>query len=278
VWGGQRFTDALGTFGPRMAVFWRWLEGPGQDGLASFNHPGTGGPPRFGRFRYRPAMARRLVGMEIFTKTRDYLFQGTDGGAASPLLECLDAGWRAGPGGHRRARQRLGRPRRQGPRRPVGPRAVPGRGVGGVAGAAGVRQPGEGPAVGRGLRRGPHGRHRAAGGCAAAPGRPGPGPGRGLVGAKGQRAGAAARPGARSSPCGAPGSAPAGAGCRGGGHSAVTRGAGGLLPGGGRPGRWAVADAAGLRPVCPARPRATGPWAELGYAIAYASPFWLESR
>ena len=39
--------------------------------------------------------ARRLVGVEIFNKTHDYLFQGTDGRAASPLLECLGAGWRA---------------------------------------------------------------------------------------------------------------------------------------------------------------------------------------
>jgi Protein of unknown function (DUF3604) len=96
VWGSQRFTDALGTFGPRMAAFWRWLEGPGEDGLASFNHPGKAGPRRFGRFHLRPAMTRRLVGMEIFNKFNDFLFQGTDGRAASPLLECLDAGWRAG--------------------------------------------------------------------------------------------------------------------------------------------------------------------------------------
>jgi hypothetical protein len=41
-------------------------------------------------------MARRLVSMEIFNKTDDYLFQGTDGRAVSPLVECLDAGWRAG--------------------------------------------------------------------------------------------------------------------------------------------------------------------------------------
>jgi hypothetical protein len=96
VWGSQRFTDALRTFGPRMAAFWHWLEGAGEDGLAGFNHPGKAGPRRFGRFRHRPAMARRLVSMEIFNKTHDYLYQGTDGRAASPLLECLDAGWQVG--------------------------------------------------------------------------------------------------------------------------------------------------------------------------------------
>ena len=31
-------------------------------------------------------------------------------------------------------------------------------------------------------------------------------------------------------------------------------------------------------PSSPADPRATGPWAELGYALAYSSPFWLEVR
>jgi len=31
-------------------------------------------------------------------------------------------------------------------------------------------------------------------------------------------------------------------------------------------------------PSAPADPRATGPWAELGYALAYSSPFWLEVR
>jgi hypothetical protein len=30
-------------------------------------------------------------------------------------------------------------------------------------------------------------------------------------------------------------------------------------------------------PSTPPDPRATGPWAELGYAIAYTSPFWLET-
>jgi len=33
VWGSRRHTDALRTFGPRMAAFWRWLEGPGEGGL-----------------------------------------------------------------------------------------------------------------------------------------------------------------------------------------------------------------------------------------------------
>lgn len=51
---------------------------------------------RFGGFRYRPAMAERPVSLEVFNKTDDYLFQGTDRGEASPLCQCLDAGWRVG--------------------------------------------------------------------------------------------------------------------------------------------------------------------------------------
>jgi hypothetical protein len=94
VWGSRRFTDPLRTF-PTMGRFWRWLERRGDDGLVSFNHPGTG-RLRFGRFRYRPALAERLVAMEIFNKYDEYLFKGVDRGEASPLTQCLNAGWRVG--------------------------------------------------------------------------------------------------------------------------------------------------------------------------------------
>jgi hypothetical protein len=94
VWGSQRFTDPLRTF-PTMGRWWRWLERRGGDGLVSFNHPGTG-RLRFARFAYRPAVAKRLVGLEIFNKTDEYLFKGTDRGGSSPLAQCLDAGWRVG--------------------------------------------------------------------------------------------------------------------------------------------------------------------------------------
>jgi hypothetical protein len=96
IWASQRWTEPLRTFGPGMAPLWRWLERRGTDGLAGFNHPGTGGPRRFAGFRHRPAMADRLVSMEVFNKTDDYLFQGTDQGEPSPLVQCLDAGWRVG--------------------------------------------------------------------------------------------------------------------------------------------------------------------------------------
>ena len=94
VWASRRFTDPLRTF-PTMRRFWRWLERRDGEGLAGFNHPGTG-RLRFSGFAYRPAMAERLVSVEIFNKTEDYLFKDTDRGKRSPLCQCLDAGWRVG--------------------------------------------------------------------------------------------------------------------------------------------------------------------------------------
>jgi hypothetical protein len=61
-----------------MGRFWRWLERRGGDGLVGSNHPGTG-RLRFASFRYRPAMAERLVSLEIFNKTDDYLFKDRPG-------------------------------------------------------------------------------------------------------------------------------------------------------------------------------------------------------
>jgi hypothetical protein len=94
VWNSERFTDPLRTV-PTMGRFWRWLETRGQDGLAGFNHPGTG-RLRFGGFGYRPAMAQRLVSLELFNKLDDYLLKDTDRGLESPLNQCLNAGWRVG--------------------------------------------------------------------------------------------------------------------------------------------------------------------------------------
>jgi hypothetical protein len=94
VWNSQRFTDPLRT-APTMGRFWRWLETRGDDGLAGFNHPGTG-RLRFGGFGYRPAMAHRLVSLEMFNKLEDYLLKDNDRGLQSPLNQCLNAGWRVG--------------------------------------------------------------------------------------------------------------------------------------------------------------------------------------
>jgi hypothetical protein len=94
VWNSGSFTDPLRT-APTMGRFWRWLERRGDDGLVGFNHPGTG-RLRFGGFAYRPGMAQRLVSLELFNKLEDYLLKDTDRGGQSPLCQCLDAGWRVG--------------------------------------------------------------------------------------------------------------------------------------------------------------------------------------
>ena len=94
VWGTARFTDPLRTLST-MGRFWRWLEADGRDGLVGFNHPGTG-RQRFGRFGLRPALAGRLVSLEVFNREHDYLFKGVDKGQPSPIVQCLDAGWRPG--------------------------------------------------------------------------------------------------------------------------------------------------------------------------------------
>jgi hypothetical protein len=94
VWNSEQFTDPLRTV-PTMGRFWRWLEHRGTDGLAGFNHPGTG-RLRFDGFGYRPAMAQRLVSLELFNKLEDYLLKDTDRGKESPLNQCLNVGWRVG--------------------------------------------------------------------------------------------------------------------------------------------------------------------------------------
>ena len=94
VWDSERFTDPLRTV-PTMGRFWRWLERNGSDGLVGFNHPGTG-RLRFANFRYRPALAQRLVSLELFNKLEDYLLKDTNRGGQSPLNQCLNAGWRVG--------------------------------------------------------------------------------------------------------------------------------------------------------------------------------------
>jgi Protein of unknown function (DUF3604) len=94
VWDSERFTDPLRT-APTMGRFWRWLEHRGDDGLVGFNHPGTG-RLRFDDFGYRPALAGRLVSLELFNKLEDYLLKDTDRGGESPLNQCLNAGWRVG--------------------------------------------------------------------------------------------------------------------------------------------------------------------------------------
>lgn len=97
---------ALPTAGTGMQGFYDWLTtdpgrpvlGGGADAIAGFNHPGRE-PGRFGAFTYDQRLAERIVSLEVFNRGEDYLFEGVEDGFASPIAECLDAGWRVGLSG-----------------------------------------------------------------------------------------------------------------------------------------------------------------------------------
>ena len=99
-WFTENFTD-VATYGV-MDELYAWLSGAarphgvrGNTGLAGFNHPGRE-DGRFAGFCYAPAVAEQMVSLEIFNRTDDYLFEGVAGGRTSPLVACLNAGWRTG--------------------------------------------------------------------------------------------------------------------------------------------------------------------------------------
>jgi hypothetical protein len=89
-----------------MAGMYEWLQadparpvlGGGADGIAGFNHPGRE-PGRFGQFAYDPAVADRIVSLEVFNRRDDYLFEGIGYGNPSPIVQCLNAGWKVGLNG-----------------------------------------------------------------------------------------------------------------------------------------------------------------------------------
>ncbi|WP_139128827.1 CehA/McbA family metallohydrolase [Micromonospora nigra] len=92
VWNTSDFAD-LWRAGSTPSLY-RWLEGrPG--GLASFNHPGRE-VGRFSNFSFYASARDQLVGLEMFNRTDDYLFEGWSSGMSSPLVACLNAGWRPG--------------------------------------------------------------------------------------------------------------------------------------------------------------------------------------
>lgn len=67
----------------------------GLAGLAGYNHPGRE-PGRFSEFHFVPQARDQLVSLEIFNRYDDYLFEGYGVGSTSPLVACLEAGWRPG--------------------------------------------------------------------------------------------------------------------------------------------------------------------------------------
>ncbi len=99
-WFTDDFAD-VATYGA-MGELYAWLTTvgrrngvPATAGLAGFNHPGRE-DGRFDAFRYVAVAAEQMVSLEMFNRTDDYLFQGVAAGAASPLVACLNAGWRTG--------------------------------------------------------------------------------------------------------------------------------------------------------------------------------------
>jgi hypothetical protein len=105
VWFTDAYTDVLDA--TLMGGFYRWLTREdglfglgdgGADGLAGFNHPGRE-RGRFNDFRYEPKAHAQLVSLEMFNRFDDYLFEGWADGVSSPLVTCLNAGWRPGLSG-----------------------------------------------------------------------------------------------------------------------------------------------------------------------------------
>ncbi|MGH9103671.1 MAG: CehA/McbA family metallohydrolase [Acidimicrobiales bacterium] len=78
-----------------LPALWQWLltSGDARHALAGFNHPGGRGTARFGGFHFEQALVERMVGLELFNKADDYLFEGA-GQEGSPLVDCLARGWR----------------------------------------------------------------------------------------------------------------------------------------------------------------------------------------
>lgn len=90
--------------GAGMAAWYEWLKadpgtpglGGGADGVFGFNHPGREAG-RFGDWAFDAALLERCVSLELFNRREDYLFERTDDLAmTSPLVACLDAGWKPG--------------------------------------------------------------------------------------------------------------------------------------------------------------------------------------
>jgi hypothetical protein len=103
VWFSRTWTDPTSTDGlADVTGLLNWLrrpaggpDGGGSDALFGYNHPGRE-PGRFGGFRFARSLRDRMVSVEMFNRTEDYLFEGVADGNASPLVQVLDAGWRPG--------------------------------------------------------------------------------------------------------------------------------------------------------------------------------------
>ena len=153
VWYTGSFTDLGGS--SSMGRLYDWINGSG--GVSGFNHPGRE-LLRFNEFAYDASMREQMVGLEMFNRGDDYLFDGLVERAELTAERPPQRGLAHRPHrGDRRARHRLGLPRGQGPNRALGRREHPERGARGDAGAPLLRHPGQRAAAGRGRGRRTHG-------------------------------------------------------------------------------------------------------------------------
>lgn len=91
VWQSEDFTDLLES--SSMGRLYDWITDAGV--VAGFNHPGREAQ-RFDDFDFVAAAAEHMVSLEMFNRGDDYLFEGWGDGRTSPLVACLNAGWRTG--------------------------------------------------------------------------------------------------------------------------------------------------------------------------------------
>jgi hypothetical protein len=78
---------------PVMSGLYDWIGRT--SGISGFNHPGREWM-RFRDFAYDASVRDQMVGLEMFNRGDDYLFEGWADGETSPLVACLNAGWRTG--------------------------------------------------------------------------------------------------------------------------------------------------------------------------------------
>ncbi|MEO3745462.1 CehA/McbA family metallohydrolase [Plantactinospora sp. B5E13] len=91
VWFTDNFVDLGGA--SSMSRLYNWINSSG--GVAGFNHPGRE-ILRFENFGYVAGAREPMIGLEMFNRGDDYLFDGWGDGQSSPLVACLNAGWRPG--------------------------------------------------------------------------------------------------------------------------------------------------------------------------------------
>jgi hypothetical protein len=91
VWFTGDYTELTGAAG--MGGLYDWIGRT--SGIAGFNHPGREWL-RFRDFALDEQARDQMVALEMFNRGDDYLFEGWPNGDTSPLVACLNAGWRTG--------------------------------------------------------------------------------------------------------------------------------------------------------------------------------------